>query len=82
MQDEAERPPLHEPIITPDIFSTGADLEITRHYVRVVYWVEYPADDGVQPVERRIVARIVMPTNIAREIFATRRKRQPPKGSH
>lgn len=81
MQDDADRPPLSEPIIVPDVFSTGADLEITRHYVRIVHWVEFPADEGVQPVERRIVARIVVPTHVAREIFG-RRKRSPPKGSH
>jgi len=82
MQDEAERLPLSEPIIAQDVFSTGADLEITRHYVRIVHWVDLPADEGVQPAERRIVARIVMPTNVARDIFATRRRRTPPKGSH
>ena len=72
-------PPITEPVIVPSLYSTGANVERLPHAVNLTFWVHVPdiaGDDGEYVAEytedtgeRRIVARVAMPLDVAR-LFA------------
>ena len=65
---EPEVPPLSEPLIIQDLLITGAEIAADRHLVRFVGWTLAKA--GCEIAERRIVVRLAMPIDAAREIWA------------
>lgn len=73
MANGAHQPPLTEPVIVPCLFCTGMEVEVTADFVRIVGYVELPALGMDQP-ERRIISRVVMPNEIARELIRDMRK--------
>lgn len=68
-----EEPPLTEPKLMPSLFVNGFSLEVTSGVVHLVAWVKIP-DLGGEEEERRIVARLDMPTATARLLAADLRK--------
>jgi hypothetical protein len=73
-------PPITEPEIVHCLFSTGTEVEVTAHFARIVAWVDIPRLATELP-ERRIIARVVLPDNVAREL--TRQlQRGLAKGGH
>jgi hypothetical protein len=58
-----------EPLIIADIVITGAEIEAGQHLVRFVGWT-LTKTGKVDPPERRIVVRLSMPIDVAREIWA------------
>lgn len=54
-----------EPVVVPDCYVTGTTVEIIGNDICIVGWREYPATN-----ERRIVSRVVMPTEAARDLFS------------
>jgi hypothetical protein len=67
MTDHADTPPLTEPVIVQCLFCTGVDVQHTENFTRLIGWVELPAP-GYDFGERRVVARLVMPPNVARSL--------------
>jgi hypothetical protein len=75
--------PLSEPIPITDIFATGVDIDEQPEYTRLIYWAEHPmlygAEGGLRPIERLVVAKIIMPRatwdRIAAEFCAKRARR-------
>jgi hypothetical protein len=65
---EPEVPPLSEPLIIHDLVISGVEIEADRHIVRFVGWTLAKA--GCVLAERRIVVRLAMPIDAAREIWA------------
>jgi hypothetical protein len=65
---EPDVPPLSEPLILQDLVITGAEIEADRHLVRFVGWTL--AKTGNIAAERRIVARLAMPIDAARGLWA------------
>jgi hypothetical protein len=66
---EPEVPPLTEPLIVQDLIITGAEIEADQHLVRFVGWA-LAKTGKLEPAERRIVVRLAMPIDAAREIWA------------
>ena len=67
---DLEPAPFTEPLIVPDIVITGAEIEAAGpHIVRVVGWTLTKTDKLDTP-ERRIVVRLSVPLDVAREIWA------------
>lgn len=66
-------PPITEPEIVHWLFSTGTEVEFTEHFARIVAWVDIPRLSTELP-ERRVVARLVMPDNVARELTRQMRR--------
>jgi hypothetical protein len=66
--DEQE-PILTEPLIVQDLFITGVEIEAAQHFVRFIGWTLSRTDKRDAP-ERRIVAWLAMPIDVAREIWA------------
>ena len=62
-------PILTEPLIVQDLVITGAEIEAGQHIVRFVGWTLSKTDKHDTP-ERRIVTRLAMPVDVAREIWA------------
>jgi hypothetical protein len=60
-------PPLTEPVIVQCLFCTGVDVQHTENFTRLIGWVELPAP-GYDFQERRIIARMVMPEEVARAL--------------
>lgn len=52
-------PVLTEPVIIPCVYLTGASVEVSRHAVRLIGWVDLP-DLGGETTERRIQVRAAM----------------------
>lgn len=65
--------PLTEPEIIPCHFWEGFEVELGDDYLRIVAWIYLRTGDLTGP-ERRIVARAVMPTRVAREVVRDLRK--------
>ena len=65
---EHDVPPLTEPLIIQDLLISGVEIEADRHLVRFVGWTL--AKTGHDPVERRVVSRLAMSIDAAREIWA------------
>jgi hypothetical protein len=59
--------PLTEPEIVHCLFSTGTEVEITSHVARIIAWVDVPRLETELP-ERRVIARLVMPDDVARTL--------------
>lgn len=59
MAEKPPPPPLTEPVIIPCLYVTGLAVEVTRHAVRLVGFVELP-DLGGETHERRIAGRLAM----------------------
>lgn len=68
-----ERPELTEPEIVHCLWCTGAAVQVTEQFARIVGWVDLPVVDGTAP-ERRIVARLVMPNPTFRQLLAEGRR--------
>lgn len=58
-------PVLTEPVIIPCVYLTGAAVEVSRHSVRLIGWVDLP-DLGGETTERRIQVRAAMTVGAAR----------------
>lgn len=71
MDDE---PPLTEPLIIPDVFATGVDIDHINGEVRLVCWVTHGD-------EHRIVNRLVLPSVVARALVRDLRKALATGGS-
>jgi len=71
--EEIPVPPLSEPQLVPCLFATGIEIEVLHGAIRLVGWVDLPTADSGMP-ERRIIARMVMPEQIARELVRDLRK--------
>jgi hypothetical protein len=68
-----EQAPICEPVIVPTALVTGFAIETAGDgCVRIVGWEKLP-DIGDEMVERRVVTRLVMSNNTAREFAATMR---------
>lgn len=65
--------PLTEPEIVTCHFLEGIEIEMGDDFVRIVGWIYLHTGDLTGP-ERRIVARSVMPTRVAREVVRDLRK--------
>lgn len=59
--------PTTEPLIVPDLFITGATVERNSHIVRLVGMVRIPRV-GNESEELRIVVRLAMPVDAARDL--------------
>lgn len=72
--------PFTEPTPIPCLFVSGTACEFAAGFVRLVAWVSLPALPA-EPHERRIIARLVLPSDVAR---ALQRQLQQGlrKGSH
>jgi hypothetical protein len=58
-------PPIVENMAAPDIFATGIEWTFHADFVRITFWSEHPLGFGansLEPVERHVVANVVMPT--------------------
>ncbi|MBZ9894215.1 hypothetical protein LB545_07640 [Mesorhizobium sp. BR1-1-6] len=64
---EDEDPPLVEPVIIPDIFCEGIDIQRIDGDVRLIAWVTHES-------EHRIVARLVLPEAVGRALVRDMRK--------
>lgn len=62
-----ENPPLTEPLIIPDVFATGVDVERVNGVVRLISWATHGD-------EHRIVNRLVLPDAVARAMIRDLRK--------
>ena len=80
MARKINAPPITEPVIVDCLYSTGASVERVPHAISMTFWVHTPEigsdDDGEYVAafkddsgERRIVARLAMPLDVAR-VFA------------
>jgi hypothetical protein len=76
MARKITHPPITEPIIVSTLYSTGASVDRVPHAIQIGFWVHTPEiglDDGefdgqftADTGERRIIARIALPLDIAR----------------
>lgn len=73
MPDQVDALRLTEPTPIACLFCTGFEFEMLGPVVRIVAWVELPAPDA-EHHERRIIARLVMPTGVARALVRDLRK--------
>ena len=60
-------PPFAEPAPIACLFVSGVACEFLPGYTRIMAWVSVPALPG-EPHERRVIARLVMPDDVAREL--------------
>ncbi|TGP22333.1 MULTISPECIES: hypothetical protein [unclassified Mesorhizobium] len=61
--------PFTEPVIIPCLFVSGIATEFMPTFVRIIGWVELPSLPN-EPHEKRIISRLVLPTDVARELVA------------
>ena len=73
MSEEILSAPLTEPDIVACHFWEGCEIEIGEDFIRIVGWITLTTGEIENP-ERRIVARAVMPTRVARELIRDLRK--------
>lgn len=62
------KPRFSEPTVFSSLFMTGFEVEVTHGFVRIVGWEELPLV-GYDGPERRIIARIVMSNEAARDLI-------------
>jgi hypothetical protein len=62
-----DEPPLSEPVIIPDVFAEGVDIEPINGDVRLIAWATHSD-------EHRIVGRLVLPIIVARALARDLRK--------
>jgi hypothetical protein len=65
--DHTNEPPLTEPLIVPALFISGMIVDAGLDVVRLVGWETTPFGN---PSERRIVVRVAMTVEAARELHA------------
>jgi hypothetical protein len=62
--------PLTEPVPIPDTFATGRQFTVFPDFVRVTFWSEHPlevgGEPGICPLERQVVAKIILPVRVWR----------------
>lgn len=80
MGQNIPKPPLTEPVIIQCQFCTGLEVEMLDTDVRIVGWEDLPTLDTDQP-ERRIVLRIALPNEVARDL-QRQLQRALSKGGH
>jgi hypothetical protein len=68
-RDDIPEPQPSEPLPVADPIVTGLAMDIGRHVVRFLGWVDLPDAAGL-PRERRIVTRFSMPIDVALEFRA------------
>ena len=73
MAEHDPPPPLNEPVIIPDVFVEGCEVDSVDGQIRVVGWVTIPRTEA-QDAERRIVGRWVMTDPAARAVMRDLRK--------
>ncbi|TIV83832.1 MAG: hypothetical protein E5V64_06615 [Mesorhizobium sp.] len=73
MADHDPPPALNEPVIVPDIFVEGCEVDSVNGELRIVGWVNVPRSEA-QDAERRIVGRWVMTDPAARAVVRDLRK--------
>jgi len=72
-----DKAPLTEPVVVASAFCAGVEVETTDHCVRVTGW-----EDVSRPMrERRIVARMVLPPEVAHDLVRDLR-RSLARGGH
>jgi hypothetical protein len=59
--------PFTEPVPINCLFVSGTACEFTDSFTRIVAWVSLPALPA-EPHERRIIARLVLPNDVARAL--------------
>lgn len=74
MAEREDDPPITEPVVAQDIFATGVSVESINGEFRITAWVDVSD-------ERRIVARLVLPDKVARDLSKDLRKALS-KGGH
>lgn len=62
------KPRFSEPTVFSSLFLTGFELEVADGFVRIVGWEELPLV-GYDGPERRIIVRLVMSHESARELI-------------
>jgi hypothetical protein len=75
-----DEPPFTEPVVIPCLFTSGCACEFAESFVRIVAWVDLPSLPH-EPHERRIIARLVLPKDVARGL-ERELKQGLKKGSH
>lgn len=60
--------PFSEPVPIPCLFVSGTACEFLDSFARIVAWVSLPALPA-EPHERRIIARLVLPNEVARALM-------------
>lgn len=71
---EIGSPRMTEPQVIDCVFCEGITIELHDDVVRIVGWVDLEVVGYETVPERRIVARAVMPTSVARELIRDLRK--------
>jgi hypothetical protein len=59
-----EAPPLTEPIPVQDIFATGRTVQVSKEFVRIIYYAEHPLLIGgpeLPPTEWVVVNKVILP---------------------
>ncbi|WP_119273110.1 hypothetical protein [Taklimakanibacter deserti] len=79
-REPEELPPLIEALVVSTCFITGGALEVTDTCVRLVGWETLPIIEGGAG-ERRVITRIAMSTDTARDLMAGLRSALA-KGGH
>lgn len=74
-------PPITEPELVHCLFTTGVAVEVRAHFARIVAWVDLPGAGPDNASERRIIARLVLPDDTAREL-ARLLRRELSRGGH
>lgn len=73
MAEGIDPAPITEPVIVDCTFMEGVEIELGTDFLRIVGWIQLSTGDERHP-ERRIVARAVMPTRVARELVRDLRR--------
>jgi hypothetical protein len=80
MAEEPKPPRMTEPVTVPCLFCSGVEIEMGPTFVRIVGFVDLETVE-YSPPERRIIARVVLPSDTARELLRSLRK-QLNQGHH
>lgn len=75
-----QEPELTEPVIVNSVFITGGIVEATNTCVRFVGWEQLPSINN-EMVERRIAVRLVMSSDVARDLVTNWRNAMT-RGGH
>lgn len=74
MYEKTDPPHITEPQTVPCLFCSGFHVETDDAFIRIVGYADLAmVENG--GVERRIIARVVMPINTARSLLADVRKK-------
>lgn len=81
MANHNPNPPITEPELVHCLLATGTAVEVTQHLTRIVAWVDLPGVSPDEASERRIIGRLVLPDDKAREL-AKQLRRGLARGGH